>query len=91
MSKEPKSLPNNPHKAFLLGKHVGTRENMNLLAMALTDKAGWHVFSEGPDDRMSIEWLSKQLNAYASEINTGHLKVRDVVKTLKAELNLQIV
>lgn len=51
------TLPNIPTKAYMVGKLECTQDNMNLVAMALLDKCGWHLRSEDADDRQSIEFL----------------------------------
>lgn len=51
------TLPNNPAKAYSIGKLEGTQDNMNLVAMALLDKCGWHLRNEDADDRQSIAYL----------------------------------
>lgn len=81
-------LPNNPQKAYLLGKRHGTQDNMDLVAMALIDKAGWSVKSDDPADRTNISWLYDQLLYYAEEINSGRIKRRDVKEILQDESNL---
>lgn len=81
-------LPNNPQKAYLLGKRHGTQDNMDLVAMALIDKAGWSVKSDDPADRCNISWLYDQLLYYAEEINSGRIKRRDVKEMLQDESNL---
>ena len=75
-------------QAYMQGKRHGTQENMDMIAMALIDKAGWHVKSEGPDDHNSIEWLYNQLLYYAEEINSGRINRRDIKKMLHEEENL---
>lgn len=82
-------IPNNPAQAYQCGKRQGTQDNMDLIAMALTDKAGWHIKSEYPDDKCSIEWLYKQLLYYAQEINSGRIKRKDIKKALEDEHSLQ--
>lgn len=52
-----KKLPNNPLKAYQVGKVEGTKDNMDLVSMALLDKCGWHLRSEDAEDRQSIEFL----------------------------------
>ena len=36
-------------RIFMRGKLQGTRENMDMVAMVLMDKCGWHVFEETSD------------------------------------------
>lgn len=46
-------------RIFMRGKLQGTRECMDMVAMALIDKCGWHVQEETPDSRdtLSIAYL----------------------------------
>lgn len=38
-------------RIFMDGKRRGTQECMDMVAMALIDKCGWHVQEETPDSR----------------------------------------
>ena len=38
-------------RLIMKGKLQGTRENMDMVAMVLMDKCGWHVCEETPDSR----------------------------------------
>lgn len=38
-------------RIFMRGKLQGTRENMDMVAMVLMDKCGWHVQEETSDSR----------------------------------------
>lgn len=38
-------------RIFMRGKLQGTRECMDMVAMVLMDKCGWHVQEETPDSR----------------------------------------
>lgn len=46
-------------RLIMQGKLQGTRECMDMVAMALIDKCGWHVQEETPDSRdtLSIAYL----------------------------------
>lgn len=48
-------------RIFMEGKLQGTRENMDMVAMVLMDKCGWHVLEETEDsqDTQSIAQLAK--------------------------------
>lgn len=83
------NIPNNPLQAYMTGKRHGAQETMDKTAMALLDKAGWHVKSEGPEDRNSIEWLYGQLEYYTEEISTGRIKRRDIKEVLREESKLE--
>ena len=83
-------IPNNPQQAYLMGKRHGTQENMDLVAMALTDKCGFHVREETEDcrDTKSVAYLYEQLEYYAAEINAGRIKRKDIKKMLAEEQSL---
>jgi hypothetical protein len=84
-------IPNNPMQAYMMGKRDGTKENMDMIAMALLDKLAWHVLQENPEDKNSIEWLFNQLIYYAEEINSGRIKRRDIKDVLLDEQNMRFV
>lgn len=72
-------------RLIMKGKLQGTRENMDMVAMVLMDKCGWHVFEETADSRdtHSIAYLYECLEKLAEEINEGRIKrkhIRDVLK-----------
>ena len=54
-------------RIFMQGKLQGTRENMDMVAMVLMDKCGWHVFEETADSRdtQSIAYLYECLEKLA--------------------------
>ena len=83
------TIPNNPMQAFLLGKRQGTKDNMDMVAMCLLDKCGFHTRSEDVTDTHSIEFLFAQLRSYTAEINAGRLARRDVAQMLADEEKLQ--
>lgn len=41
-------------RIFMDGKRRGTQECMDMVAMALIDKCGWHVQEETPDSRDTV-------------------------------------
>lgn len=45
-------------RIFMRGKLQGTRENMDMVAMVLMDKCGWHVQEETADSRDTEHWQS---------------------------------
>lgn len=57
-------------RIFMRGKLHGTRENMDMVAMVLMDKCGWHVQEETADSRdtQSIAYLYECLEKLAEEI-----------------------
>ena len=65
---------------FMRGKLQGTRENMDMVAMVLMDKCGWHVLEETSDSRdtQSIAYLYECLEKLAEEINEGRIKRKHI-------------
>lgn len=84
-------IPNNPLQAYIKGRQHGSQEQMDKVAMALTDKAGWHVAMEDPEDRQSIEWLYNQLVYYTEELKAGHISRRDIKDMLREEIGVRFV
>lgn len=83
------TIPNNPMKAFLLGKRQGTKDNMDMVAMTLIDKCCFHVKREVPDDTQSIDFLYRQLVSYAAEINEGRIKRKEIKDMLAEEAQIE--
>lgn len=56
-------------RIFMDGKRRGTQECMDMVAMALIDKCGWHVQEETPDSRdtHSIAYLYECLEKLAAD------------------------
>lgn len=56
-------------RIFMRGKLQGTRENMDMVAMVLMDKCGWHVQEETSDSRdtQSIAYLYECLEKLAED------------------------
>lgn len=81
-------IPNNPYQAYLMGKRHGMQDNMDLVAVCLLDKCGFHAKSEDVTDRQSIEYLYGQLTEYAAEINSGRIKRRDIKEMLCDEAKI---
>ena len=74
-------------RIFMRGKLQGTRENMDMVAMVLMDKCGWHVQEETADSRdtQSIAYLYECLEKLAEEINEGRIKRKHIKDVLKDE------
>ena len=74
-------------RLIMKGKLQGTRENMDMVAMVLMDKCGWHVFEETSDirDTHSIAYLYECLEKLAEEINEGRIKRKHIKDVLKDE------
>lgn len=77
-----KTLPNNPMKAYMMGKLHGTKENMDLLSLVLQDKFGWHTKAEDARDTMSLEYLQDCLVELVDAKNNGYVSKRDIADTL---------
>ena len=84
-------IPNNPMQAYLMGKRHGAQETMDIVAMALLDKCGFHTFSEDVDDRMSVEYVYHMTEDTADSINKGYLKRRDIKEVLRDEAGIRFV
>lgn len=69
------------------GRLKGTQECMDMVAMVLMDKCGWHVFEETADSRdtQSIAYLYECLEKLAEEINEGRIKRKHIKEVLKDE------
>ncbi len=69
------------------GRLKGTQENMDMVAMVLMDKCGWHVQEETADSRdtQSIAYLYEMLEKLAEEINEGRIKRKHIKDVLKDE------
>lgn len=74
-------------RIFMRGKLQGTRENMDMVAMVLMDKCGWHVQEETADSRdtNSIAYLYEWLEKLAEEINEGRIERKHIKDVLKDE------
>ena len=84
-------IPNNPMQAYLMGKRHGAQETMDIVAMALLDKCGFHTFTEDPEDRMSVEFVYHATEDTADSINKGYIKKRDIKTVLRDEAKIQFV
>lgn len=84
-------IPNNPMQAYLMGKRHGAQETMDIVAMALLDKCGFHTFQEDPEDRMSVEFMYHATEDTADSINKGYIKKRDIKTVLRDEAKIQFV
>lgn len=74
-------------RIYMQGKLQGTRECMDMVAMVLVDKCGWHVQEETPDSRdtLSIAYLYECLTKITEEINEGRIKRKHIRDMLKDE------
>lgn len=84
-----KQLPNNPMKAYMVGKLDGTKQNMDIVSTVLLDKFGFHVLAEDSRDTMSIEYFDKCLEELVAARNNGYVSRKDISDTLKDEYKLQ--
>lgn len=74
-------------RLFMQGKLQGTRECMDMVAMVLMDKCGWHVQEETADtrDANSIAYLYECMTKLTEEINEGRVKRKHIKDVLKDE------
>lgn len=83
-------VPNNPAKAYELGRLDGTKQCMDNVSCVLLDKFGFHVREETPDeqDTRSLEYLQQCLVELVEAKNNGYIKMADIEKALHGEYNL---
>ena len=74
-------------RLIMKGKLQGTRENMDMVAMVLLDKFGWHINEETPDSRdtESLRYLYDCVVETTKEINEGRIKRRHIKEMLADE------
>lgn len=84
-------IPNNPMQAYLMGKRHGAQETMDIVAMTLLDKCGFHTFTEDPEDHMSIEYMFHQTEETADSINKGYIARKDIKEVLREEAGIRFV
>ena len=77
-------------KLIMRGRLQGTRECMDMVAMVLLDKFGWHVREETEDcrDTRSIAYLYECLVQLTQEINDGRIKRKHIKDALLEESNV---
>ena len=77
-------------KLIMRGRLQGTRECMDMVAMVLLDKFGWHVHEETEDyrDTRSIAYLYECLVQLTQEINDGRIKRKHIKDALFEESNV---
>ena len=83
-------VPNNPAKAYELGRLDGTKQCMDNVSCVLLDKCGFHVREETADehDTRSLEYLQQCLAELVEAKNNGYVKMADIEKALRGEYNL---
>lgn len=83
-------VPNNPAKAYELGRLDGTKQCMDNVSCVLLDKCGFHVREETADehDTRSLEYLQQCLVELVDAKNNGYIKMADIEKALRGEHNL---
>lgn len=83
-------VPNNPAKAYELGRLDGTKQCMDNVSCVLLDKCGFHVREETADehDTRSLEYLQQCLVELVEAKNNGYIKMTDIEKALRGEYKL---
>lgn len=83
-------VPNNPAKAYELGRLDGTKQCMDNVSCVLLDKLGFHVQEETADehDTRSLEYLQQCLVELVEAKNNGYVKMTDIEKALRGEYKL---
>lgn len=83
-------VPNNPAKAYELGRLDGTKQCMDNVSCVLLDKCGFHVREETADehDTRSLEYLQQCLVELVEAKNNGYVKIADIEKALRGEYKM---
>ena len=83
-------VPNNPAKAYELGRLDGTKQCMDNVSCVLLDKCGFHVREETADehDTKSLEYLQQCLVELVEAKNNGYIKMADIKKALRGEYKM---
>lgn len=83
-------VPNNPAKAYELGRLDGTKQCMDNVSCVLLDKCGFHVREETADehDTRSLEYLQQCLVELVDAKNNGYIKMADIEKALRGEYKM---
>lgn len=83
-------VPNNPAKAYELGRLDGTKQCMDNVSCVLLDKCGFHVREETADehDTRSLEYLQQCLVDLVEAKNNGYVKMADIEKALRGEYKM---
>lgn len=83
-------VPNNPAKAYELGRLDGTKQCMDNVSCVLLDKCGFHVREETADehDTCSLEYLQQCLVELVEAKNNGYIKMADIEKALRGEYKM---
>ena len=83
-------VPNNPAKAYELGRLDGTKQCMDNVSCVLLDKLGFHVREETADehDTRSLEYLQQCLVELVEAKNNGYIKMADIEKALHGEYKM---
>lgn len=78
-------------KLLMRGRLEGIQQTMDICAMALLDKFGWHVREETPDshDRESLQYFYDCVVATTKEINEGRIRRRHIKDMLAEEYGVE--
>ena len=74
-------------KLLMKGRLEGIQQTMDLCAMVLLDKFGWHINEETPDNRdtESLRYFYDCVVETTKEINEGRIKRRHIKEMLADE------
>ena len=83
-------VPNNPAKAYELGRLDGTKQCMDNVSCVLLDKCGFHVREETADehDTRSLEYLQQCLVELVEAKNSGYVTKKDIADALRSDYKL---
>lgn len=79
-------VPNNPAKAYELGRLDGTKQCMDNVSCVLLDNVREETVDE--HDTKSLEYLQQCLVELVEAKNNGYVKIADIEKALRGEYKL---
>ena len=83
-------VPNNPAKAYELGRLDGTKQCMENVSCVLLDKFGFHVREETADehDTRNLEYLQQCIVELVEAKNSGYVTKKDIADALRSDYKL---
>lgn len=78
-------------RLMMRGRLEGVQQTMDLCAMTLLDKCGWHVKEETPDshDTRSLQYFYDCVVETTKEINEGRIRRRHIRDMLAEEYGVE--
>lgn len=78
-------------RLLMRGRLEGVQQTMDLCAMVLLDKFGWHVKEQTPDshDQRSLQYFYDCVVEITKEINEGRIRRRHIKDMLAEEYGVE--